>query len=152
MTTLRNEISIHAPMEHIWEALSRVENLEKFDPTVKSSVALTSLQSGMGASRKVNMRDGKNWFEEKVVEFKPHESLVYQLTDCSFPIKGLKHSYSFEQAGTDVMVRQVMQYTVKFGLLGKVMDRLMIRKQTNSGILKFFDGLKAYAEQGGNEG
>lgn len=147
MTTLHNEIIINAPIEKIWEALSSIEKLDKFDPTVKKSVALSPAKSGIGAKRKVDMKDGKNWFEEKVTEFKPNEALTYQLTDCSFPIKGLKHSYTFEKTGTQIKVKQVMQYTVKFGLLGKILDSLMIRKQTNSGIQKFFEGLKEYAEK-----
>ncbi len=147
MTTVHNEISINAPIEKIWEALSSIEQLDKFDPTVKKSVALTDKKSGIGAKRKVEMKDGKNWFEEKVTEFIPNEALAYQLTDCSFPIKGLKHSYTFEKSGTQVKVKQVMQYTVKFGLLGRVLDSLMIRKQTNSGIRKFFLGLKEHAEK-----
>ena len=93
------------------------------------------------------MHDGKNWFEEKVTEFKPYEALTYQLTDCSFPINGLSHSYSFEKIGNQTKVKQVMQYTVKFGLLGKLMDSLRIRKQTSGGIQKFFIGLKEYAER-----
>ena len=93
------------------------------------------------------MKDGKNWFEEKVTEFRLNEALTYQLTDCSFPINGLTHSYTFEKAETQIKVKQIMHYTVKFGLLGKILDRIMIRKQTNSGIQKFFVGLKNYAEK-----
>ena len=92
------------------------------------------------------MLDGKNWFEEKVTVFKLNEALTYQLTDCSFPIKSLKHSYSFEKTGGQIKVKQVMEYEVKFGLLGKLLDRLMIRKQSDTGIKKFFAGLKSYAE------
>jgi ribosome-associated toxin RatA of RatAB toxin-antitoxin module len=147
MTTLHNEIAINAPIEKIWEALSSIEELEKFDPAVKKSVALSPAKNGLGAKRKVDMKDGKNWFEEKQTEFKPNEALTYQLTDCSFPILGLNHSYTFEKTGTQVKVKQVMQYTVKFGFLGKILDSLMIRKQTNSGIQKFFVGLKEYAEK-----
>ena len=147
MTTLNNEITVNAPIEKIWEALSVIDTLDKFDPTVKKSTALTSSKSGIGAKRKVDMLDGKNWFEEKVTEFKPYEALTYQLTDCSFPINGLSHSYSFEKIGNQTKVKQVMQYTVKFGLLGKLMDSLMIRKQTSGGIQKFFAGLKEYAER-----
>ncbi len=40
-----------------------------------------------------------------------------------------------------------MEYTVKFGLLGKLLDTLMIRKQSDTGIKKFFSGLKSYAEK-----
>ena len=142
MTTLNNEITVNAPIEKIWEALSVIDTLDKFDPTVKKSTALTSSKSGIGAKRKVDMLDGKNWFEEKVTQYKPMEELTYQLTDCTFPIDGLSHSYTFEKFGEKTKVKQVMQYKVKFGLLGKVLDKLMIRKQTSSGIIKFFDGVR----------
>lgn len=92
------------------------------------------------------MLDGKNWFDEKITVFNPNEDLTYQLTDCTFPMKDLKHSYSFEKIGNQTKVKQVMQYTVKFGLLGKLLDSLMIRKQSDAGIKKFFAGLKNFAE------
>jgi ligand-binding SRPBCC domain-containing protein len=146
MTSLKNEITIDAPVETIWNILASPELLDRFDPTVKKSTLITNEKTGIGAARKVNMLDGKNWFDEKITEFQPNEALTYQLTDCTFPIKGLKHSYSFEKSGSGTKVKQVMEYTVKFGLLGKLMDRLMIRKQTDAGIKKFFAGLKQYAE------
>jgi hypothetical protein len=39
-----------------------------------------------------------------------------------------------------------MEYTVKFGWLGKLLDALVIRKQSDAGIKKFFAGLKSYTE------
>ena len=146
MATIHNEITVNAPVEKIWEALTNIELLDKYDPTVKKSTALSENKSGLNAKRKVLMLDGKNWFDEKVTVFKPNEALTYQLTDCSFPIAGLKHSYSFEKVGNQTKVKQVMEYTVKFGLLGKLLDSLMIRKQSDRGIKKFFTGLKSYAE------
>jgi ribosome-associated toxin RatA of RatAB toxin-antitoxin module len=147
MTTLQNEIIIDAPVEKIWEALSNIENLDKFDPTVKKSTSISMEKSGFGAKRKVDMLDGKNWFEEKVTVFKPQEALTYELTDCSFPMEGLSHSYSFESVGNQTKVKQIMIYTVKFGLLGRILDSLMIRKQTSAGIVKFFNGLKQFTEK-----
>src|SRR5438046_4616533 len=146
MATIHNEITINASVEKIWEALANVEMLDKYDPNVKQSTALTTIKGGLGAKRKVLMRDGKNWFDEKITVFKPNEALTYQLTDCSFPIKGLTHSYSFENIGTQTKVKQEMQYTVKFGLFGKLLNAIMIRKQSDTGIKKFFTGLKSYVE------
>jgi uncharacterized protein YndB with AHSA1/START domain len=146
MATIRNEVIINAPIEKIWEALTEIDYLEKYDPTVRKSTALTTAKSGIGAKRKVDMEDGKNWFEESVTEFKINEALAYELTACSFPIRKLKHSYSFEKIGDKTKVEQVMDYTVKFGLLGKLLDTLMIRKQSDRGIKKFFAGLKAFTE------
>ena len=147
MATIHNEITINAPIEKIWTALTEIDLLDKYDPTVKKSSAITSVKSGIGAKRKVDMLDGKNWFEEKITEYKTNEALTYELTACSFPVHKLKHSYSFEKTGNQIRVQQVMDYTVKFGLFGKVLDAMMIRKQSDTGIKKFFVGLKSYSEK-----
>ncbi len=147
MTTLHNEITIDAPVEKIWAVLANVDELDKYDPTVKKSTALTSIKNGLGAARKVDMKDGKNWFQEKVSIFIPHQALSFELTACSFPIHKLTHSYSFESSGAQTKVRQVMEYQIKYGFFGKIMDKLMVRKQSDNGIKKFFAGLKAYVEK-----
>ena len=146
MGKINNEIIINAGPEKIWNILTEPALLDKYDPTVKKSALISIEKTGIGAKRKVDMLDGKNWFEEKITEFEVTKALTYQLTDCSFPIKGLKHSYTFEKIGNQTKVKQVMEYTVKFGLLGKLLDALMIRKQSDAGIKKFFSGLKNYAE------
>ena len=146
MTTLYNEITVNTSIDKVWAMLTNLELLDQYDPTVKKSTLVSTEKTGLGAKRKVLMLDGKNWFDEKVTVFKPNEALAYQLTDCSFPIQRLKHSYSFEKVGNQTIVKQVMEYTVKFGLLGRLLDSLMIRKQSDTGIKKFFAGLKSYAE------
>jgi ligand-binding SRPBCC domain-containing protein len=146
MATLHNEITVNATMEKVWSLLANPELLEQYDPTVKKSTLLSEIKKGTGAKRKVFMADGKNWFEEKVTSCKPNEILSYQLTDCTFPIKSLTHTYTFEQSGNQTKVKQVMHYRVKFGLLGKLLDGLMIRRQSDAGVKKFFAGFKSYAE------
>ncbi len=146
MATIQNDIIIDAPVDRIWNVLTNLEQLEKYDPTVKKSKLISPEKTGTGAKRKVYMADGKNWFEEKITIFQPNKALTFQLTDCSFPIKGLQHSYSFEKIGSQTKVTQVMEYTVKFGFLGKLMDRIVIRKQSDTGIKKFFSGLKSFVE------
>lgn len=147
MATIRNEMIINAPIEKIWQALTEIDWLEKYDPTVKKSTALTSAKSGIGTRRRVEMLDGKNWFEESVTEFRVNEALTYELTACSFPIHKLKHSYSFEEIEGQTKVKQVMAYTVKFGLVGKLLDAIMISKQSDYGIKKFLAGLKSFTEK-----
>ena len=137
MATIHNEITMNASVGKVWTLLTDLELLDKYDPTVKKSTLLSTEITGIGAKRKVLMLDGKNWFNEKVTVFNPTEASTYQLTECSFPIKGLTHSYSFEKIDNQTKVKQVMEYTVKFGLLGKLLDAMMIRKQSDKGIKKF---------------
>ena len=146
MGKLVNEILINESVEKIWRILTDLEILDRTDPTVKKAILISKNKSGLDAKRKVQMKDGKNWFDEKITVFKPNEELVYQLTDCSFPIKELKHTYTFQKVSGGTKVQQVMEYTVKFGLLGLLMDKIMIGKQFNIGIHKFLNGLKTYTE------
>lgn len=146
MATIHNEIIINSSVDKIWEVLATPDVLDRYDPTVKKSTLISQEKTNLGAKRRVEMLDGKNWFEEKISDFKPHQSLTYELTACSFPVHKLKHSYTFEPAGSQTKVTQVMEYTVKFGWLGKLLDALVIRKQSDTGIKKFFGGLKSYLE------
>ena len=147
MTTLHNEITIDAPIENIWRALSVIDELENYDPIVKRSVALSEERAGLDAFRKVDMEDGKNWFEEKIIVYETNKALTFELTACSFPIHHLKHSYSFEIVGNRTRVKQVMAYSMKHGFFGQFLDWLMVRRQSDNGIKKFFVGLKSYVEK-----
>ncbi len=84
---------------------------------------------------------------EQCTVYQTNESLTYELTACSFPVHKLKHSYSFENMGNKTKVTQTMQYEMKFGLFGKLMDAMMVRKQSDKGIKKFFAGLKSFVEK-----
>jgi hypothetical protein len=50
--------------------------------------------------------------------------------------------------GGGTLVRQRMEYELKFGPLGKLMDAIMVRRKWNAGIKGFFAGLKRYVETG----
>ena len=66
MTTIHNEIVIEAPIDKIWTVLATPDLLEKYDPTVRKSSLISDIKADRGAKRKVEMHDGKNWFEEVI--------------------------------------------------------------------------------------
>ena len=41
-----------------------------------------------------------------------------------------------------------MEYELKFGAVGRLMDTMMVRKKWDAGIKGFFGGLKQYVESG----
>jgi len=146
MTTLTNAIRVNAPADRVWAILTNLAELEKYDPTVASSTVTSAAPTGIGATRKVVMKDGKHWFDEQITVFEPEVALAFELTSCNFPIQHLNHSYRFDTTDGHTTVTQVMTYTPRFGALGRLMDVLAIRKRSDAGIKKFLDGLKARAE------
>lgn len=144
MTTLYNEIMIKATPQTVWEVLSDLGRLEKYDPIVTKSDPIDKLTSGLAARRHCQTRNG--WFKEEVSEWQPYEQLAFTLFDCNLPMKALKHSYSLHPVEDGTRVTQVMTYTMKYGLLGRLLDLIMVRKQSDKGIKLFFEGLKQEVE------
>ena len=57
-------------------------------------------------------------------------------------------TYTFTPADGATVVSQRMEYELKFGPLGKLMDAVMVRRKWDAGIKGFFTGLKHYVETG----
>lgn len=147
MTTLRNEITIAATVESVHDVIADVGALASYDPTVMSSEVTSAVPTGVGASRKVSMADGRHWFTERMTTCEPAGSIAFELTECNFPIKALRHSYDFESEAGQTKVTQVMEYEVKYGMFGKAMDAIALRRQFDAGVKKFLLGLKHHVEQ-----
>lgn len=148
MTTLHNHITINASCESVWRVLADLGRLEKYDPVVTSSRLLETAASGLGARRHCHTANG--WFKEEVSEWQPHKRLSFTLFDCNLPMKALKHEYYLEPIGSTTKVSQTMTYTLKYGVFGRVIDILLVRKQSNKGIRLFFEGLKKEVENQNN--
>ena len=63
------QVQIKAPLEKVWAILTTPDLLDKYDPTVKKTTLISTEKTGLGAKRKVEMLDGKNWFDEKIADF-----------------------------------------------------------------------------------
>lgn len=147
MPTLKNSIIIDAPLETIWNNLAELELLQELDPAAEQSVKLSEAPSGLKSQRRVEMKDGKNWFEEKCTVFHENETLKYELTACSFPVQSLSHEYHFQRIENDkYRVEQIQIFEMKYGIAGKLLG-LLIKPKWNKGIRGFLNGLKKYTEQ-----
>ncbi len=147
MTVLENSIRIDAPPEKVWSVLASLEALDRYDPGVEKSEIVTTSREGPGSARRCDLAPG-GWFKEEVSEWKPNESLAFELFECTLPVRRLKHSYTLTPDGSGTTVHQRMEYELKFGPFGRLMDAMMVRKKWDAGIKGFFAGLKHYVETG----
>lgn len=147
MTVLENSIRIEAPPEKVWAALASLETLGRYDPGVVKAEIVSDVKEGPGAARRCHLTP-RGWFIEKVSEWRPHEALAFDLTECSLPVRSLRHSYILVPDGSGTVVRQRMQYRLKFGAIGRLLDAVVVRRQWNAGIRAFFGGLKRFVETG----
>jgi ligand-binding SRPBCC domain-containing protein len=147
MTVLENLIHINAPAEKVWSVLASLDVLDQYDPGIRKSEIVSPSREGPGSARRCDLTPG-GWFKERVGDWNPQQSLSFELFDCSLPVRRLKHSYTLTADGAGTLVRQRMEYELKFGPIGKLMDAMMVRKKWDAGIKGFFAGLKYYVETG----
>jgi ligand-binding SRPBCC domain-containing protein len=147
MTVLENSIHIDAPPDRVWAALASLDLLQKYDPGVTRSEIVSAERTGPGAARRCDLRPG-GWFKERVADWRPNQGLSFELYECTLPVRALRHSYTLVPDAGGTTVSQRMEYRLKFGLLGRLLDALVVRKKWDAGIHGFFSGLKRYVESG----
>jgi len=149
MTVIETQIRIEAPPEKVWSVLTSLDALAEYDPGVSKSEIISDAKRGPGAARRCDLAPG-GWFKERVAAWQPNEALSFELYECTLPLRALRHSYTLVPEGGGTLVRQRMEYRLKFGLLGKLLDAMVVRKKWNAGIHGFFTGLKRYVEADGH--
>src|SRR5258706_3635520 len=117
MTVLENSIRIQATPDEVWSVLGALETLGEYDPGVVRSALLPGAARGVGASRQCDLAPG-GWFRERVVEWSPASSIAFELTECTLPVKTLKHRYELRADGNETVVSQRMEYELKLGPIG----------------------------------
>ena len=145
MTVLENSIRIDATPEQVWSVLASLDALAKYDPGVARSEIVSPVTEGPGAARKCDLTPG-GWFKERVADWRPNETISFELYECTLPVRRLRHSYALVREGTVTVVRQRMEYELKLGPVGRLLDALMVRRKWTAGIKGFLTGLKSYAE------
>ena len=145
MTVLENSIHIDATPERVWATLASLDLLEKYDPAVTRSEIVSAERTGPGSARRCDLRPG-GWFKERVADWRPNESLSFELYECTLPVRRLRHSYTLVADAGGTLVTQRMEYDLKFGVVGRALDALMVRRKWVGGIRTFFAGLKRHVE------
>ncbi len=147
MGKFRNEIRINAPIEKVWGVVSDVESVRHYNPMVKTVKCTSDHKEGLGASRHCELKPN-GFAKEKVIAFEPRIKISFELVESSGPVKNMKWHTYFKSEGDSTVLSQDMEYDVKFGPVGKLLDSLVMKKKMSQSIDDIFRSLKDYVEKG----
>jgi len=125
-------------------------NIYKYNPNLKHSHILkeSPRQSGLGALRQCDMKDGKNWIKEKVIKTEKNKLLVLDIYEGTLPFKTAIASIEFEEVSpvqTDVIF--TMDFKPKMGIFGLILVPLM-KKMFKPSLQSLLDGSADFIESG----
>lgn len=145
MSAFIETIQISAAPEVVWSALADIGNISEWNPGVKSSKQTSSGAVAVGATRHCDL-GGKNYLNEELVAFEPCRRMTLRITDTNLPFKSADIRFTVMPSGADTLVTVSPIYELKFGVIGRVLDKLMVRAQYSQGMRDLLQGLKTFVE------
>lgn len=141
---------IDLPVDRAWEIVSDFSHVYHVHPLVETVDQVTPEQDrGVGAIRQCNMYDGHKAVE-KIVEWdEANHTYTIHLIDTDLPMKSVKATLTVEDAGNgQSKLLAHMDLKAKFGILGKIMERLVMKPQLGGAIGNLFAGVEEYSKTG----
>lgn len=127
MSNLSKTIIIEAAPERVWAILKDFGGVHRWHPKVESSPLTGARNEGLGAGRVCNFYDGTS-VREQIVEYRDGESMRVELSEFSMPLHRAEARLALRVLGQSrTEVTFSMDYDVKFGPLGWVMNSLMMQ-------------------------
>ena len=145
MAKFSESIQIQAPVARVWAALADIGSIERWNPSVKESHQTTDGEVTRGAGRHCGL-GGKNYLVEEVVTFEPQSRITFRITETNLPFEAADIRFTLAEETDTTVVTVSPEYLLKFGLLGKILDTLMVRMAYRKGMKDLLQGLKQHVE------
>lgn len=132
MSTLRHKIFVHAPPQRVWRELADLESVRHYNPMAHRVVITTSARTGPGAARRCEGPQGA--FCERIVAWDEGREITIELTESKWPVRGMRWTTRLQPDAAGTLMLQETSYELKFGLLGKALDALILKRKLKAGI------------------
>ncbi len=148
VTQLEHQIMINAPREKVFETLADLEKVQHYNPGVQSAKYITDKVRGEGAARECDLgKDGV--IRERVIGFEEGQWIEMELYEHNWPIEKMQWTTRVQSMGPQAtQVSQTMEYRMKFGLLGSLMNKAIMKNKLNGTLAQVFESMKTYVESG----
>lgn len=148
MQTIKIEKIVNAPIDEVWASWDDFGNIYRFNPSISASRLLGEDPTGNGARRECDMKDGKNWVRERIVDYVPLKKMRIEIYESSMPIKTMLATVALRAISDETTeVEFTAEFEPKMGWLGKLMAPLM-KRQFRPMLASMLDGNADYVEKG----
>jgi len=140
--------TVNSPIARVWEAIADVGTIADWHPGVERSPVLTDNRTGLGAARRVELYDGSSSVE-KVSELIEGRQVTVLLSEHTMPMNYAAATFEVEADGDNrTRVTFSMDYTMKYGPAGWLINALVLRGVLNKLFPDVLDGLNHHLQTG----
>lgn len=154
MGTFSRQTTIDAPREEVWAVLADLGSISRWNPGVSHSHSTSAEPSGEGATRHCDVGMGGNTgrLQERALDWREGQGFKIDVYESTLPLESNVVTFSLRESGSRTVVQVSPEYRLKYGPVGALMDRLIVRRQFEKGVEGMLTGLKHYVETGEDVG
>ncbi|MCH8030730.1 MAG: SRPBCC family protein [Bacteroidetes bacterium] len=142
MHTVQVTRTIHASSDRVWDAFDKFSGIADFHPLVERSPALNGIERGIGAQRECHFYGGGS-VKEVVLDSQTGRRQTVEIYEMGpFPLKKAIANIEFAPRGEETDVTFTMNFQAKYGPIGWLMGKTVMKSQfikTIDGVLKGLD-------------
>ncbi|NOZ06428.1 MAG: SRPBCC family protein [Chloroflexi bacterium] len=138
-------VLIHAAPDKLYDLVTDIENLSAFWPdyefrrdgtgTLEPNTLYYSRQKGQ-----------RQWVPYSVEVLEPNRRMVGEMVGGDRFFERLRYEHTFTASGSGVLSQEKVVYRLRYGILGRIADRLIVRGITKKQVLGAHLRLKQKAE------
>ena len=145
MTTIRHEVHAACPPERIWALLADLEAVERYNPGIKRAAVEGTQASGVGARRSCELVP-KGRVVERVTHWEDGRALGLEVAESDWPFHFMRWVTRVQPNDDGSRITQELEYRVKFGPIGWLLDRLAMERKLRTSLDDVFASLVKHAE------
>ncbi|MDG0868154.1 SRPBCC family protein [Candidatus Lucifugimonas marina] len=138
---------VNGSIAKTWEAISKMGAVQDWHPNVARVEILSSNDTGVGASRRVEFHDG-NSAVETVIKESEQQFTTMEMTESPMIKKAVITIKTEEQSADKTNVTFSIDYSLKFGPIGWLMSVIMLKRIFNKVFTIALAGLSYHLETG----
>ena len=146
MTTIDHQLDSIARPEKIWAVLSKLDAVADYNPAILASRIKGTADHGLGAMRECDLA-AKGKVVERVTVWDEGRSLGLEVAESDWPIHFMRWVTHIEPRSNGSRLTQRLEYQVKFGPLGWLLDRIVMRRTIARNVEITLRGLIKMAEE-----
>ena len=146
MTRIANSIEIKASPEKVFSIVSEFERAPEWQPEFKKVWYTSKEKKTVGATLHANAEVGgfKPDIDFTIIEWSENKRIAWRTTMVNASGSG---SFTLEPLGAATKYTEITEYSMPYSVLGKLIDRLRIRKATEKSYQDAIKNKKALAEK-----
>ncbi len=131
----------------MWALLSDLEAVQHYNPTVRAAAVQGSQRAGVGATRACDLKP-KGRVVERGTHWEDGRAVGLEVAESDWPIHFMRWVTRVEPDGGGTRIKQELEYKVKFGPAGWLLDRLVMKRKLTATLDDVFAALVKHAENG----